>query len=83
MIEAAARLQLPFVKLPELVREWVRSFDFRNPDKFLLSDQELQMIAHAADGPGRTLAPAEARPCRCRRLRHQLARWWQAQAHRL
>src|SRR5690606_36449919 len=42
MIEMAARLGLPFVRLRELIREWFATFDLRNPEKFLMSDEEMQ-----------------------------------------
>src|SRR5690606_14829874 len=41
-IELAARLNLPYIKLRELIREWFATFDFRNPDKFIMSEEEMQ-----------------------------------------
>src|SRR5690606_20379095 len=41
-IELAARLNLPWIKLRELIREWFATFDFRNPDKFIMSEEEMQ-----------------------------------------
>lgn len=55
MIEMAARLQLPHVKLQELIREWFNTFDLRNPDKFLMTDEEIQqqmMMAMLMQGQG-------------------------------
>lgn len=54
MIEMAARLQLPYVKLRELIREWFATFDLRNPEKFLMSDEEIQqqmMLAMLMQAP--------------------------------
>lgn len=44
MIEMAVKFQLPIVKLEELIREWFATFDLRNVDKFLISEDELRQM---------------------------------------
>ncbi len=44
----AVQTNNPFIKKYELTREWLSSFDFRNVDKFLYSEQEVMQMQAAA-----------------------------------
>lgn len=39
----------PFIKKYELTREWLNSFDFRNVDKFMYSQEEVMQMQQAAE----------------------------------
>lgn len=41
LAEYAAQSQSPYIKRDEIERELIRSFDLRNPEKFIKTDEEL------------------------------------------
>jgi hypothetical protein len=42
LAEYAAKTQSPYIKRMEIEKELVRSFDLRNPEKFVKTEEELQ-----------------------------------------
>ena len=59
LAEYAAKTQSPYIKRLEIEKELVRSFDLRNPEKFIKTEEELQAEAMQAQLQQEQLAQAE------------------------
>lgn len=68
LMSAVMAMQIPFADKRELFKEWLSSYDLRNPQKFLLAEEEVmqQMLAFynmlQQGQQGQAPAPAPAQP---------------------